>query len=154
MAGLAHLDDVHPELAVVVGHARQPRGIDRRAGHVAELLAVDIGDVGEHLAAVGHATDRAGLLGGRAVEAGRAQEIGIRVADVEPVERLSAVEPSEHRAALQRVADHAPRRSGIGDLLGSRALGLGLAALAEHARTARLRRSRLSHGSTLSESGT
>ena len=132
---------------------RQASGIDGRAGDVTELLPVDIGDVRERLAAISHAADRAGILGGRAVEASRAQEVGIGVADVEAIEGLPAVEAAEHRAPLKRVVDDAPGSSRVGDILGSGALGLGLATLTEHARTTRLRRSGLGHASTLSESG-
>ena len=55
-----------------------------------QLLAIDVGDVRERLAAVCHAADGTGLLGGRAVEAGRAQQVRIGVADVETIEGLPA----------------------------------------------------------------
>jgi hypothetical protein len=91
---------------------------------VPELLAVDIGDVGESLAAIVDSTNGARILGGYAVEAGCAQQIGIGIADVEAVERLAAVEATERRAALERVTDDAAWGCGLGDVLGSSGLGL------------------------------
>ena len=153
MARRAHLDDVDAELAVLAGHAGQACGVNRRPGDVAQLLAVDIGDVRELVTAVGHAADRTGDLGRRAVETRRAQEIGVGVADVEAVEGLPTVEAAEHRPPLERVVDHASRSRGISDILWLGPLGLGLATLAEHTRSTRLRRTGLGHVSTLSESG-
>ena len=151
VAHRAHLDDVDAEFAVLHGELGQACGIDGGAGEVTELIPIDIRDVLEWLASVAHPADGAGILRRHTVEARRAQEVGIRIADVEAVEGLSAVHALQHRALLQRIAHHPAWGRGMSDLLGLHALRLGSAAVTTHPRTARLCRSGSGHGVRLGE---
>src|SRR6478609_9167466 len=103
-ARLAHLENVDPDLAVLVRHLLDvAAGLDP-PGVLAELLAEDVVEMG-HLALAAH---RARRLDGLAVVLGRQHRVGVRVADV--VHRRSAAveQRRELGSALQRVVDDRP----------------------------------------------
>lgn len=85
---LADLDHVYPELPVFGRHLGQFRPLLNPAGILAEFVPIHVGDVGQ----LGPAADRAGRIGGFTMELGRAEQIGVRVADV----RDRSV-PGQHR---------------------------------------------------------
>jgi len=75
---LTDLDNVRPELAIFGGHLSEFRGLLYPPFKVAELVPVDVGDVGE----LHPAADRAAGLRRLAVKLRGAQQVGMRVADV------------------------------------------------------------------------
>ena len=75
---LTDLDNVRPELAIFGGHLSEFRGLLYPPFKVAELVPVDVGDVGE----LHPAADRAAGLRGFAMELRSTQQVGMRVADV------------------------------------------------------------------------
>jgi len=75
---LADLNDVRPELAIFGGHLGKFRGLLYPPFIMAKLIPVHVGDMGE----LDPAADRAAGLRRLAVELGRTEQIGMRVADV------------------------------------------------------------------------
>src|SRR4051794_14117242 len=102
----AHLDDVHAELRKLTRQCEQlPRCAGPPVDIAAEAVAEGVAHARETLA-LAHGT---GLAGGLAVVARRADEIGLRVADVD---RGTATgrELGERRPAGEGVVDH---RAGV-----------------------------------------
>lgn len=75
---LTDLNDIRSELAIFGGHLGKFRGLLYPPFKVAKLIPVHIGDVGE----LHPAADRAPGLGCLTVELRRAEQVGMRVADV------------------------------------------------------------------------
>ena len=99
-ATLANLHHVHPEFTVFGGHLGQFAGLLHASFVLAELVAVDVGDVGE----LDLPADGAGGIGGLTVELRGPQQIRMGVTDIGD-RRASREYGREHRAARETVVD-------------------------------------------------
>lgn len=98
---LADLDNVRPELIVIMGHCGEFCRDLCLTGMPSERIAIDEG----HLGDVPALADRAGAFGRLAEVAGGAKEVGLRVTDV-AARRPAGAKGADHRPFRQAVIHH------------------------------------------------